>query len=394
MSYMTCRSSGYISGTSDRVNVIPINIRQADMVTPIESLHKCLEYCTSTEEMKGDAQLVCHKSMVENWLRQAVERGHTEELAAVVQKGKEMNMEAEEAKEAGNFINADLLKAAEDKLQELTAQNVITQATEDTCLDFASYEKNKANTVKVDGTRTSVFRDLPNTLAFHLQRFGMDVTDENFAIKKFNTKVEFPFEEDLDMFPYSYEGHKSKASEIDAEKLAQLKKNALYTLKGIVIHSGTLNSGHYYSLIKDNDGEWYEFNDRLVTKIRKSQIPTMAFGGYSVFQSYSTYSNRYIKEKRERFANAYMLFYSRKFPIPPPDRPAKNPPCRMPKSIPTPTRIRAKQLFRRAFARPHREGKSEHLHWGLVMGGIKRVLQRELEATRNKKSGESMRRYL
>ena len=390
MSYMTCRSSGYVSGTSDRVNVIPINIRQADMVTPIESLHECLKYCTSTEEMKGDAQLVCHKSMCENWLRQAVERGHTEELAAVVAKSKEMNEEAEEAKEAGNFINADLLKAAEDKLQELTAQNVVTQATEDTCLDFATYEKNKANTVKVDGTRTSVFRDLPNTLAFHLQRFGMDVTDENFAIKKFNTKVEFPFEEDLDMFPYSYEGHKvsSKASEMDPEKLAQLKKNALYTLKGIVIHSGTLNSGHYYSLIKDDDGEWYEFNDRMVTKIRKSQIPTMAFGGYSIIQSYHGYSNRYIKEKRERYANAYMLFYSRKYPIPPPDRATKNPPCRMPKAVATPSRTRAKQLFRRAFARPHRDGKPEHQHWGLVMGGIRRVLQRELEATRNKKSGE------
>ena len=40
-----------------------------------------------------------------------------------------------------------------------------------------------------------------------------------------------------------------------------------YKLKGIVVHSGTSDSGHYYSFIKDREeskdenSKWYEFND-------------------------------------------------------------------------------------------------------------------------------------
>lgn len=33
-----------------------------------------------------------------------------------------------------------------------------------------------------------------------------------------------------------------------------------YHLKGVVVHAGTAEAGHYYSFIKD-DSKWYEFND-------------------------------------------------------------------------------------------------------------------------------------
>ena len=40
-----------------------------------------------------------------------------------------------------------------------------------------------------------------------------------------------------------------------------------YQLKGVVVHNGTSETGHYYAFIKDreetkdDDGKWYEFND-------------------------------------------------------------------------------------------------------------------------------------
>ena len=40
-----------------------------------------------------------------------------------------------------------------------------------------------------------------------------------------------------------------------------------YTLKGVVVHNGTSETGHYYAFIKDREetkdgkGNWYEFND-------------------------------------------------------------------------------------------------------------------------------------
>ena len=34
-----------------------------------------------------------------------------------------------------------------------------------------------------------------------------------------------------------------------------------YKLKGVVVHTGTADFGHYYSYIQVREGEWYEFND-------------------------------------------------------------------------------------------------------------------------------------
>ena len=42
----------------------------------------------------------------------------------------------------------------------------------------------------------------------------------------------------------------------------------LYKLVGILIHSGTADSGHYYSYIKERteEGRWLEFNDTQVSE--------------------------------------------------------------------------------------------------------------------------------
>ena len=44
----------------------------------------------------------------------------------------------------------------------------------------------------------------------------------------------------------------------------------LYDLFAVVIHQGSLNGGHYTALAK-NEGEWYEFNDRYVVKMKESR---------------------------------------------------------------------------------------------------------------------------
>ena len=46
-----------------------------------------------------------------------------------------------------------------------------------------------------------------------------------------------------------------------------LKDNDLkYKLIGTIHHNGTLQYGHYYSIIKINN-DWYEFNDSFINKI-------------------------------------------------------------------------------------------------------------------------------
>lgn len=73
---------------------------------------------------------------------------------------------------------------------------------------------------------------------------------------KLNDYFEFPLE--LDMTKYS-EQHLSE----EIEKV-QEESYFKYELVGVLVHSGTAESGHYYSYIK-SQGKWHEFNDSLVT---------------------------------------------------------------------------------------------------------------------------------
>ena len=53
-----------------------------------------------------------------------------------------------------------------------------------------------------------------------------------------------------------------------------------YELKGILVHSGAANGGHYYSFIKDRkSGEWFKFNDREVVPFDPANISIQCFGG-------------------------------------------------------------------------------------------------------------------
>ena len=56
-----------------------------------------------------------------------------------------------------------------------------------------------------------------------------------------------------------------------------------YSLTGVIIHTGTADSGHYYSIIKDiqknEQNLWYEFNDTIVKAYDFQDIKNEAFGG-------------------------------------------------------------------------------------------------------------------
>ena len=55
-----------------------------------------------------------------------------------------------------------------------------------------------------------------------------------------------------------------------------------YHLRAMIIHSGTLNSGHYTAMIKDsNTGAWMDFNDRAVKFCSKDQLSNE--GSYVLF---------------------------------------------------------------------------------------------------------------
>jgi ubiquitin C-terminal hydrolase len=73
----------------------------------------------------------------------------------------------------------------------------------------------------------------------------------------------------------------------DEEYKNKVQKYLNYNLKGIVIHSGTAQGGHYYSYIKVKNGitkakdTWLEFNDTNVSEFNHANLEAKCFGGKS-----------------------------------------------------------------------------------------------------------------
>ena len=149
---------------------------------------------------------------------------------------------------------------------------------------------------------------------------------------KINDIFEFP--EQIDMAPYHVDYLRDPGQSASTD---------LFNLVGVLVHSGTAESGHYYSYIQERPSgsasgkTWVEFNDTEVVHFDSSQIPDQCFGGLT---ESSGYSSRYLKSW-----NAYMLFYERCDPKPSDDEtqlaqslgvPAKSP---MPPEIEAPVAL-------------------------------------------------------
>ncbi len=132
---------------------------------------------------------------------------------------------------------------------------------------------------------------LPPHLIIHLKRFDFDF--EKMANVKLNNYYEFP--EVIDMYPYTRAGveaadaasaaSRADGGAADSQVLSPVAQpELLYELKGVVIHSGTAQGGHYFSLIKDRlsaqtGTDWYTFNDKYVTPFDVMDLPEEAYGG-------------------------------------------------------------------------------------------------------------------
>ena len=104
------------------------------------------------------------------------------------------------------------------------------------------------------------------------------------------------------MRPYKVE-HLSDKSEESPEDV--------FELVGVLVHSGTAESGHYYSYIRErpSNGDkenWVEFNDDLVSTWDPSCLEGACFGGVDYRGTLDSGNIHY-----DRTYSAYMLFYQR-----------------------------------------------------------------------------------
>ena len=156
----------------------------------------------------------------------------------------------------------------------------------------------------VDALKRVCVRTLPPHLLIHLKRFDFDL--ETLERAKVNTKFAFPLGEgELDMFPFTEEGIRAAGGEEVPPGQSSHRKHPIshyrYSLRGVLAHTGTCTSGHYYSFIKERSGSgnWFEFNDKIVRRREKAQLPDLCFGG------------RNNREQRLKNNNAFMLVFDR-----------------------------------------------------------------------------------
>ena len=134
---------------------------------------------------------------------------------------------------------------------------------------------------KVRAEKKITVKDLPQCFVFVLNRFEYDY--DKMIRNKISNYCELP--DVIDMTPF-YDG-----VEVDSD--------LHFYLTGMIIHRGSSEIGHYYSIIKDPDlNKWLLLNDEEIYEIDEDYMREQAFGN---FENNGPPDN----------PSAYVLFYQR-----------------------------------------------------------------------------------
>ena len=171
---------------------------------------------------------------------------------------------------------------------------------------------------KVDAVKRQLIKTLPHTLCFQLKRFEFDY--ETMQRLKVKDRFEFPLQ--LDMRPFTRDADPSPdAPPPPPDAPPRLPdEHYLYTLMGVVVHSGSAFAGHYYSYIRErvegpggavSAGPWHVFDDRRVEPYDASNLERDTFGGRYTADSWNAEAARMVPTEFDRPNSAYMLFFER-----------------------------------------------------------------------------------
>lgn len=98
----------------------------------------------------------------------------------------------------------------------------------------------------------------PNVLVLQLKRFEHLMNGQSI---KLNDKVAFPLSLNL-------KSHLKHSEGLDETSVP----NIAYDLLSVVSHHGTVDQGHYTSVCRTGDNQWFKFNDSMVTSISEEQV--------------------------------------------------------------------------------------------------------------------------
>ncbi|RNF07967.1 putative ubiquitin hydrolase [Trypanosoma rangeli] len=177
-----------------------------------------------------------------------------------------------------------------------------------------------------DAEKSYEFRRFPPVIWFHLKRFEMNLMSPSLEMKKVNSRLEFPLELCLQEFEKGDEGSDTGATQNQGnEKHAgqtmepqqqpfSTHSPAIYDLQGVIVHRGSVRSGHYYCYIRQWDPvherfvRWIEYDDEKVTVVSEDLAVSNNFGGHLMRQGRSS--------AVMATNNAYILSYVRRADCP------------------------------------------------------------------------------
>ena len=136
-----------------------------------------------------------------------------------------------------------------------------------------------------DANRGIRFKTFPDILELNLNRFKQDFLMDR--IQKIYERFEFYPVIDLKEFADPNE-----------------KESTVYHLHGVLVHSGTMQGGHYNVFLRPTEGpEWYRFDD---SSVRKSKERVAVDNNFGEDEDYRT-----ANVSHRKFSSAYMLIYVR-----------------------------------------------------------------------------------
>ncbi|OHT01021.1 hypothetical protein TRFO_07691 [Tritrichomonas foetus] len=109
---------------------------------------------------------------------------------------------------------------------------------------------------KVDVFQKSKITKWPDYLCIQLQRWDFPL--ETQERQKLVHEFDFPIE-------------------LDTCKI-DVNSNKKYTLKGVIVHQGSAEQGHYFAIVRDGINDWYVCNDQSIEYFEISHLPEWAFG--------------------------------------------------------------------------------------------------------------------
>ena len=181
-----------------------------------------------------------------------------------------------ERKENINFLSVDIKNVSN------VDQCLNKFIKEETIEDYHCEKCDK----KITHIKHVLIDKIPNILIIHLQRIAFSY--ETFNMEKINTTI--TFEKTLNIKRYTVD---KDNPEIPSDYFD-------YDLQGILIHTGTAQYGHYYSIILNTEAfseYWYKFNDSQVSSVDYNSIISDAYGNSGPYAYGSS---------------AYMLIYQKK----------------------------------------------------------------------------------